>query len=109
LSGVVATVFPCGVLGQREPRGDGFRNWCAWLCRGKAGSWGTSLALDASEGDDRAARAVADIAREFEPRVEELALSYHNKMMELLVILEDFAVECVRGAGGGVCGGGGEG
>jgi hypothetical protein len=63
--------------------------------REKAGSWGTSLEVDRSEGDGRAGRAVLAIATEFEPRVEELSVAYHNQMMDLLVILENSAAECV--------------
>ena len=49
--------------------------------------------MEASEGDERATRAVRDLATEFEPRVEELSVSYQNQMMDLLAILDDSAHE----------------
>ena len=70
--------------------------WGLVCCREKAGTWGTSMAVDVSEGDVRAARSVTAIAREYEPRVEQLSVSYHNQMMDLLVILEESSTEYVQ-------------
>jgi hypothetical protein len=58
-----------------------------------AGQWGTSVAVDAAEGDERAAAEVRKLAAEFEPRVDDIATSYHTLMLELLAILDAGANE----------------
>lgn len=57
------------------------------VLRGKAGTWGTSLATDAEEGPVRSERAIADISGEFLPRVDDIARSFHSKMQSLLALL----------------------
>lgn len=64
------------------------RHQAAVDLRTDAGGWGTSSALEESEGSIRAEAAISRLAAEFSPRLTDISVRFRSLMAELLDILE---------------------